>query len=89
MKTGTLEVRNILGLHARAAAKVVHTASGFESKIRLSNGSESADAKGIMGLMMLAATKGTQLELETDGPDEDVAYEAIETLFVTCFGEDE
>ena len=82
-------VQNKLGLHARAAAQLVRVASGFESKITLRNGSENADAKGIMGLMMLAATKGTELELIAEGSDEDNAYKDIKRLFDERFGEEE
>ena len=82
-------VQNKLGLHARAAAQLVRVASGFESKITLRNSSETADAKGIMGLMMLAATKGTELELVAEGSDEDTAYKDIKRLFDERFGEEE
>ena len=89
MKSGNILVQNKLGLHARAAAQLVRVASGFESKITLRNSSESADAKGIMGLMMLAATKGTELELIAEGSDEDTAYKDIKRLFDERFGEEE
>ena len=89
MKSGIVYVRNKLGLHARAAAQLVRIASGFESEIKLVKDEETANAKGIMGLMMLAATHGTQLELQAEGPDEDNAFEAIQQLFDSRFGEEE
>ncbi len=89
MKSSTVQVRNKLGLHARAAAQLVRVASGFESEITLIDGTKSANAKGIMGLMMLAATQGTKLELRIDGTDEVTACEAILQLFDSRFGEDE
>ncbi len=87
MRSGEIVVKNKLGLHARAAAQVVRTASGFESQITLSNAAQSADAKGIMGLMMLAATQGTRLTLQVEGPDEDLAFHAIWEKFDLRFGE--
>ena len=89
MKSGIVYVRNKLGLHARAAAQLVRIASGFESEIKLVKDEETANAKGIMGLMMLAATRGTQLELQAEGPDEDSAFDAIHKLFDSRFGEEE
>ncbi len=89
MRSSIIQVRNKLGLHARAAAQLVRVASGFESEITLIDGTKSANAKGIMGLMMLAATQGTELELRIEGPDEVNAYEAIQQLFDSRFGEDE
>ncbi len=85
----TVEVTNRLGLHARAAAQVVRTASGFESTIELSNGEHTANAKGIMGLMMLAATCGSSLVIKAEGEDERHAVQAIEKMFADRFGEDE
>ncbi len=89
MRSSTVQVRNKLGLHARAAAQLVRVASGFESEITLIDGTNSANAKGIMGLMMLAATQGTELELRVEGADEVIAHEAIQQLFDSRFGEDE
>ncbi len=89
MRSGEIVVRNKLGLHARVAAQIVRTASGFESKITISRGSQTADAKGIMGLMILAATQGTRLTLQAEGVDEDLAYHAIWEKFELRFGEPE
>lgn len=84
-----VEVINKLGLHARAAAKLVNEASGFESGIRLIRDGEDVDAKSIMGIMMLAASQGALLEVEVDGADEQAAMESIVRLFDSRFGEDE
>lgn len=89
MRSGEIVVLNKLGLHARAAAQVVRTASGFESRITISKGGHVADAKGIMGLMMLAATQGTRLTLRAEGVDEDLAYHAVWEKFDLRFGEPE
>lgn len=84
-----IEIINRLGLHARAAARFVGTASGFSSEIRLRRGSRTVDGKSIMGVMMLAAARGTKLELTADGPDEAEAVEALETLVTNRFDEDD
>ena len=80
---------NKLGLHARAASSLVKEASKFACDIQLGRDAQRADAKSIMGIMMLAASKGTELELTTDGEDETVAAAAIADLFANRFGEDE
>lgn len=87
MRKDSITIVNKLGLHARAAAKLVNTASGFRSEIRLRRDSREANAKSIMGVMMLAASKGANLELEVEGPDEEEAFEAIKRLFSDKFGE--
>ena len=89
MITQHIEVTNKLGLHARAAAKLVNMASGFESQIRLLRDGQEVDAKSIMGIMMLAASQGTQLELRVDGVDEQSAMDSITQLFESRFGEAE
>jgi phosphocarrier protein HPr len=89
MQRRPITIINKLGLHARAAAKLVHTASGFESRIDLLYKGQTADAKSIMGIMMLAAPQGTDLEIVADGPDEAVAVDSLATLFQERFGEDE
>ncbi len=80
---------NALGLHARAASQLVRTANKFESSITLSrtDGSMTADAKSILNILTLAASKGTELRLVTAGPDEDTAMETIAELFEKGFGE--
>ncbi len=84
-----LTIVNALGLHARAASQLVRTANKFESSITLSrtDGSMTADAKSILNILTLAASKGTELRLVTDGPDEETAMETIAELFAKGFGE--
>jgi len=84
-----IEVINKLGLHARAATRLVKKASGFESDILLNRDGRQVDAKSIMGIMMLAASQGTELEIVVDGSDEIIALDAIEQLFYARFGEEE
>ncbi len=80
---------NKLGLHARAAAKLVACASAFSSNIRAGRDGQMVDAKSIMSVMMLAAGKGTVLDLHIDGADEDAALEALQTLIGNRFDEAE
>lgn len=80
---------NRLGLHARAAAKLVATASRFGSSVRIERDGRGADAKSIMAVMMLAATRGTPVTLSADGTDETAAIDALSTLIAERFGEDE
>jgi phosphocarrier protein HPr len=80
-------IANKLGLHARAAAKLVHTASAFESEIFIGTEHEEVNAKSILGILTLAATKGTPLVVRADGIDEKAAVEAISALFAGKFGE--
>lgn len=89
MRTVELELINRLGLHARAASKLVQTASGFDSRIWLSHGDKRVNAKSIMGVLLLAAPCGSQLTLEADGADQDSAAEAIAQLVSNRFGEGE
>jgi phosphocarrier protein len=85
-----LEVVNRLGLHARAAAKLVQLASAFESRVTLvSADGEEIDAKSILGILLLAAGQGTRLTLRCEGADERSAEEAIAALFADRFGEGE
>lgn len=75
-----VEIVNPLGLHARAAAKFVHTASRFTSQIRVSRGGRTMDGKSILGLLLLSAGGGTSIEIAAEGPDEDAALEALAAL---------
>lgn len=84
-----IEIINKLGLHARAASKLVNLASQFSSSIYLDNKGNRVNAKSIMGVMMLAASKGTQLKLEVEGDDENECSEAIIQLINNRFDEDE
>jgi len=85
----TLTVQGRLGLHARAAAKLVRVANGFRSNLRLEriDGSAEADAKSILSVLMLAASRGTELRAMADGDDEQEAMNAMEELFFSGFGE--
>lgn len=89
MKTVELELINRLGLHARAASKLVQTASGFDSRVWLGHRDKRINAKSIMGVLLLAAPCGSRLTLEVDGPDEAEAAEAIAELVTNRFGEGE
>ena len=89
MIKGQITIINKLGLHARAAGKLVSEASAYSSQIKIGSNSRMVDAKSIMSVMLLAAGKGTQLELEVDGLDEQEAYQAIEALINNRFDEGE
>ncbi|AUM01312.1 MAG TPA: HPr family phosphocarrier protein [Pseudothauera hydrothermalis] len=80
---------NKLGLHARASAKLTQTASGFESEVWLERNGRRVNAKSIMGVMMLAAARGSTVTVETAGPDADAALAAIVELIANRFGEEE
>lgn len=84
-----IEVVNKLGLHARASAKLTQLASKFKSEVHLTRNGRRVNAKSIMGVMMLAAARGTTVTLETSGPDESEALAAIAGLFADKFGEGE
>ena len=85
----TIEIINKLGLHARASAKLVSTAARFGSRIEITFGSHTADAKSIMSVMMLAASVGSVVNLKTDGDDEQAAMDAITNLINNHFDEEE
>jgi len=80
---------NRLGLHARAAAKLTHVASGFQCEIWLSRSGRRVNAKSIMGVMMLAAGKGSTVKIEAEGADADAALAALSKLIADRFGEGE
>jgi phosphocarrier protein len=81
------EILNKLGLHARASAKITQLAGQFKSDIWLSRNGRRVNAKSIMGVMMLAAAKGSTVAIETDGPDEEQAMTALVQLIASRFGE--
>jgi phosphocarrier protein HPr len=89
MKKKELLIENKLGLHARAAAQIVKSASAYASKITLIKDGLEVDGKSIMGIMMLAAAKGSAVLLHTNGDDEDRAMDGMELLFKDKFGEKE
>ncbi|HYK03463.1 MAG TPA: HPr family phosphocarrier protein [Thermoanaerobaculia bacterium] len=82
-----IEIKNKLGLHARAAAKLVHTAARFKSDIKVRKGDEEVDGKSILGILLLAAGRGSSVTLRADGPDERDALDAIEQLIDAKFDE--
>lgn len=85
----TVTIINKLGLHARASAKLVATAARFQSQLQVQNQSQSINGKSIMGVMMLAASQGTELTLEINGVDEEEMEKAIRSLIENRFGEKE
>ena len=86
---GTFEVKNKLGLHARAATKLVQLASRCPCDIVISRAGQSANAKSVMGVLLLCGSKGTRLSLEAQGDDAQRAIEELGTLIDNRFGEDE
>jgi phosphocarrier protein len=84
-----ITIINKLGLHARAAAKLVQVASRYESESKLIRGNKTVNGKSIMGVMMLAASRGTEIELVVEGPDELDAMLALCELIDSRFGESE
>jgi phosphocarrier protein HPr len=89
VKNKTIEITNKLGLHARAAAKLVQSASTFNCDVIVRYKEKEVSGKSIMGIMMLAASKGNSIEIITSGTDEDAALNAIESLIVNRFDENE
>lgn len=89
MQYREIEILNKLGLHARASARLTQLASQFQSEVWLSRNDRKVNAKSIMGVMMLAASKGVVLGIETTGADEAQAMQALINLIEDCFGESE
>ncbi len=84
----TVEIVNRLGLHARAAAKLVTLATQFKSAVKIRKGNREVSSKSIMGVMMLAAAKGSEITLIAEGADAEAALEALAALVTNRFGED-
>jgi len=84
-----IEIINKLGMHARAAAKFVKLATGFDSNIDIQKGSRRVNAKSIMGVMMLAANKGSTITIHADGSDAEKSLDALEQLINNRFDENE
>ena len=82
------EIVNRLGLHARAAAKLVHTAGGFQSRVTVVKDGEEVDAKSILGILLLAAGQGSQVVIRCEGRDEEEALRAVTALFANRFDEE-
>ena len=89
MQRQETEIINKLGLHARASAKLTQLAGKFQSEVWMEKGGRRINAKSIMGVMMLAAGKGSQVVIETDGPDEEAAMKELLALIADRFGEGE
>jgi phosphocarrier protein HPr len=83
----SLEIKNKLGLHARAAAKLVHVAARFKSDIKIRKGEEEVDGKSILGILLLAAGRGSTVLVKAEGEDERDALEAVEKLIDAKFDE--
>jgi phosphocarrier protein HPr len=82
------EIVNRLGLHARAAAKLVHTAGGFRSRISVAKDGEEVDAKSILGILLLSAGQGSCIVVRCEGEDEEEAMRAVTTLIANRFDEE-
>ena len=89
MATATVKINNKLGLHARASAKLSKLAGSFRSEVSLARNGRRVNAKSIMGVMMLAAGIGAEVEIETEGDDADAAMTALRALIDDKFGEGE
>jgi len=89
MARAEIEISNKLGLHARASAKLTQLAGSFNAEVWLEKGTRRINAKSIMGVMMLAAGKGTTIVVETEGSDEQSALDALLKLIADKFGEGE
>ena len=88
MVTRAVTISNRLGLHARAAARFVHTANRFRSRVTVSRQGKVMDGKSILGILLLAASQGSVLEVGADGEDEVAAVEALAALITSGFGEE-
>lgn len=89
MQRKSITIINKLGLHARAASKLVATASSFESKVLVCRDEKLIDGKSIMAVLMLSATHGTEIDIITDGHDETEAIQALIDLINNRFNEEE
>ena len=88
MTSESVTVVNQLGMHARAAAKFVHLATRFQAQVRVAREARVMDGKSIMGILLLAAARGTTITISADGTDEHAAIEALVALVQSGFGED-
>ena len=83
-----VEIVNRLGLHARAAAKLVHTAGGFQSRVTVIRDGEEVDGKSILGILLMAAGQGSRITLRCEGGDEEDALRAVTALIANRFDEE-
>ena len=88
MTAREVRIRNPLGLHARAAARFVHTASRFRARVTVSRSGKAMDGKSILGILLLAASQGTLLRVAAEGDDEAAAVDALAALVEGGFGEE-
>lgn len=88
MKKSKVQVQNKLGLHARAAARFVHLANRYRSRVTVSRNGKTIDGKSILGILLLAASEGTWLELSAEGEDEEATLEALVSLVERGFEEE-
>jgi phosphocarrier protein HPr len=88
MTSESVTVVNQLGIHARAAAKFVHLATRYEARVRVARDRREMDGKSIMGILLLAAARGSTITISADGQDEDAAVKALVALVQSGFGED-
>ena len=88
MTTREVKIRNRLGLHARAAARFVHTANRFRARVTLTGRGKTMDGKSILGILLLAASQGSLLQVTAEGVDEAEAIDALAALVEGGFGED-
>ena len=88
MTSQAVNVKNQLGMHARAAAKFVHLATRFEAKVRVARDRREMDGKSIMGILLLAAARGSTITISAEGVDERDAVRALVSLVASGFGED-
>ena len=88
MTVREVRIRNPMGLHARAAARFVHTASRFRSRVTVSRNGKAMDGKSILGILLLAASQGAVLRVVAEGEDEAAAVDALATLVESGFGEE-
>ena len=88
MTSQAVTVKNQLGMHARAAAKFVHLATRFEAKVRVARDRREMDGKSIMGILLLAAARGSTITITADGSDERDAVDALTALVASGFGEE-
>ena len=88
MTSRTVVVVNQLGMHARAAAKFVRVATRYQARVRVARDAREMDGKSIMGILLLAAARGTSITISAEGADEDEAVQALVALVASGFGED-
>ena len=87
MVSRAVTITNALGMHARAAARFVHAATAFQSQVKVARGNRVTDGKSIMGILLLAAARGTAITITADGPDEHEAVEALCAFIQAGLGE--